>query len=55
MWKPFNVPFANRAVLSLPSMLQVALQVLAEVTGWVLFVSAGGPNPNNKGQIYMEK
>ena len=33
----------NRAISALPSILQLVIQSMAEVTGWVFFVSAGGP------------
>jgi len=30
------------------------MQTIADATGWVFFVSAGGPNPSDGGHIYME-
>ena len=44
-----------RAVKALPTILQSALKVVADATGWVFFVGAAGPNPSDGGHIYMEK
>jgi hypothetical protein len=43
------------SIQSLPLILQTAFQAITEATGWVFFISAGGPNPSDDGHIYMEK
>jgi len=43
------------AIKSLPSIVKSVFQAIMQLTGWVFFVSAGGPNPSDDGHIYMEK
>jgi hypothetical protein len=35
--------------------LDKALSACADATGWVFFVSAGGPTPKAGGDVYMQK
>ena len=43
------------ALKSLPLILQSVFQAITQLTGWAFFISAGDPNPNDDGHIYMEK
>ncbi|KAF8155966.1 hypothetical protein B0H34DRAFT_676059 [Crassisporium funariophilum] len=44
----------HEAIKSLPAMLSAAIRSLADATGWVFFITAGGPNPDAHGSIFME-
>ncbi|KAG6848489.1 hypothetical protein H0H93_016573 [Arthromyces matolae] len=44
----------DMSIRNLSSLMDVVMRPIAEATGWVFFVAAGGPRPDANGDVFMQ-